>query len=220
MGGEPPGGPAPLGKANRTFGWVAGIGIAILLVIGIVSWIVGEGATIDEDDGSQDSLSVDTTVLSATPVTPHAPTAKDLCVGNPECRLDVESEGLQFTLNTSNFVFDIQSRADPDGYRFYTAYSEPPGVIVEWLEYDGVVWVWVLAPEPSVVLRMGDNFEGSWSHFVRGIASDVVPSPWGTDIAFWIMNTWSESRVVNGVLIEINYLSALESTTIEFRKAP
>ena len=222
MDRENPPGPAPLGKKNRIFGWGAGIVLGVLVIAGLIGTgcALSGGEPAEDDSGTSNPLSSEATISAPTITLSPTPSEEDLCVLNPECRLDVESEAIRRTLELSSFNFNIEPRTTFDGYQLYSADSDPPAVLVEWLEHEGVVWVWVAGPEPATVLELDDSFTVPWSSLIRHITSDVAPGPWDTDVAFWIMNTYSDNRVFNGVLIEVDYLAELKLSTINFRKAP
>ena len=198
-----------------TTGWKWVLGIAGLVA---VVWVCNSLADSAEDDsGTSNSLSLAATIPA--PTLAPTPSDEDLCILNPECRLDVESDEIRSTLVNSFFSFDIKSSTSFDGYQYYTAFSNPTAVAVEWTEHEGVVSVFIFGPEPATVLELDRSFTDPWAILIRSIASDVVPGPWGFDVAHWIMISYSDSRNVNGVLIEVDYLPALELWTVKFRKA-
>lgn len=194
--------------------------LATSLLLTCVGLLLG-GCTAQSVDnpGQSSSVSASAATQAPTPAPTPTPSEEDLCIATLDCRLDVTGDEIRSNLVNSPFRFEIKPGTSFDGHQIYTATSDPTAVIIEWTEHEGVVSVFILGPEPATVFELGRSFISPWDSLIRGIASDVVPSPWGFDVVSWIMNSYSASRNVNGVQIEVNYLQSLQLWTVEFRKA-
>ena len=208
---------SPTWRKCKTFGRISGVSIGVLLLVGLLACAGGAEEPAGGDSGTSNSLSSATTIPAPT----GAPSDEDLCIENPGCRLDAGTDELRSRLGGLTFNFDFTSYTREDGYRIHQAYKDPPfGVVVEWLDHEGVVWIWVSGPEPAIVAELDRSFTSPWSSMIRHITSLAAPGPWETDIPFWVMTTYSDHRIVNDVLIEVDYLPELQLSTIKFRKAP